>query len=171
MEALATEALTWMIGAARDTGDGLVWAATATSEEPDHTLYSGGAGIVLTLLEAERHLRDDRYGDAALRGAAALAAAAEGEQECSLYFGLTGIAVALRAVHHRLGDPASGTAATRALNRVRQGFDGRRWGPMFELLFGNAGIALGALHAGGLDLAVLAVEPYRENGGPRRRAG
>ncbi len=31
---------------------------------------------------------------------------------------------------------------------------------MFELLMGNAGIALGALHAGDLDLAVTAVTPY-----------
>jgi hypothetical protein len=42
---------------------------------------------------------------------------------------------------------------------VRSRFDGRRWDEMFELLFGNAGIALGAPHAGDLDLAVLAVEP------------
>jgi Lanthionine synthetase C-like protein len=31
---------------------------------------------------------------------------------------------------------------------------------MFELFAGNAGIGLGALHAGDLDLAVLAVDPY-----------
>jgi hypothetical protein len=31
---------------------------------------------------------------------------------------------------------------------------------MFELLMGNAGIGLGALHAGDLDLAVTAVTPY-----------
>jgi hypothetical protein len=52
------------------------------------------------------------------------------------------------------------------LNRVRARFDGRRWGDMFELLYGNAGIALGALHAGDLDLAVLAVEPYLDTADP-----
>jgi len=93
-------------------------------------------------------------------GTAALAAAVDGEEDCSLYFGLTGTAVALRAVHRLLGDPTADRAAARALNRVRSRFDGRRWGEMFELLFGNAGIAMGALHAGDLDLAVLAVEPY-----------
>ncbi|MGN6301993.1 MAG: lanthionine synthetase LanC family protein, partial [Angustibacter sp.] len=39
-------------------------------------------------------------------------------------------------------------------------FDGERWNDMFELLVGNAGIALGALHAGDVDLAVSAVTPY-----------
>jgi Lanthionine synthetase C-like protein len=113
---------------------------------------------VLALLEAQRHFRDDRYGDAALRGAAAIAAAVDHEDNCSLYFGLAGMAVALHAVHTQLGEASA--AADRAMDRVRSGFDGQRWGPMFELLAGNAGIALGALHAGDVQLAVLAAEPY-----------
>ncbi|MFI5897952.1 lanthionine synthetase LanC family protein [Actinoplanes sp. NPDC051513] len=129
-------------------------------DEADHSLYSGMAGVVLALLEGQCHFRDDRYGDAALRGAAALAAAVDDEQSCSLYFGLAGTAVALRAVHSLLGDEPAARAADRALSSVRSRFDGRRWGEMFELLGGNAGIALGALHAGDLELAVLAVEPY-----------
>lgn len=166
VETLAAGALDWMIGATCRTDGGLTWASTATGDGPDHTLYSGGAGIVLTLLEAQRHFRDDRYGDAALRGAAALAAAVDGEEDCSLYFGLTGTAVALRAAHGLLGDSAADRAAARVLSRVRSGVDGRRWGEMFELLNGNAGIALGALHAGDLDLAVLAVEPYLDTADP-----
>jgi hypothetical protein len=166
VETLAAGAVDWMIGATRSSNDGLTWASTATGDEADHTLYSGGAGIVLALLEAQRHFRDDRYGDAALRGAAGLAAAVAGEEDCSLYFGLTGTAVALRAVHGLLGDPVADRASARALDRVRSRFDGRRWGDMFELLFGNAGIALGALHAGDLDLAVLAVEPYLHTADP-----
>ena len=75
-----------MIGATRSTDGGLTWASTATGDEADHTLYSGGAGIVLALLEAQRHFRDDRYGDVALRGAAALAAAVDGEED--LHVGL-----------------------------------------------------------------------------------
>jgi hypothetical protein len=51
-------------------------------------------------------------------------------------------------------------SADRALRLVRSRFDGERWNEMFELLMGNAGIALGALHAGDLDLAVTAVTPY-----------
>src|SRR3712207_7000593 len=52
--------------------------------------------------------------------------------DCSLYFGSTGTAVALRAVHRLLGDEPSGRAADRALGRVRERFDGRRWGPMVD---------------------------------------
>ena len=155
-----------MIGAAGSTDGGLTWASTATGDEADHALYSGGAGIVFALLEAQRHFQDDRYGDAALRGAAGLAAAVDDEEDCSLYFGLTGSAVTLRAVHDLLGDPVADRAAARALDRVRSRFDGQRWGDMFELLFGNAGIALGALHADDLDLAVLAVEPYLHTADP-----
>jgi hypothetical protein len=164
-EALAAGALDWMLGSARDTEAGLTWVSTAEGEA-DHTVYSGGAGVVLTLLEGQRHFRDDRYGDAALRGAAALAAAIDEEEDCSLYFGLTGTAVALRAVHSLLGDEPAARAADRALSRVRSRFDGQRWGEMFELLFGNAGIGLGALHAGDLELAVLAVTPYLDTADP-----
>lgn len=138
----------------------------ATLDEADHTLYSGRAGVVLALLEGHRHFSDDRYGDAALRGATALAAAVDEVGDCSLYFGLTGMAVALHAAHRLLGDEPSGRAAGRALSLVRSRFDGQRWGPMFELLFGNAGIALGALQTGDLDLAVLAAEPYLDAADP-----
>ena len=159
-ESLALGALGWLLGSARGTGGGLTWAATVPGAEADFSLYHGAAGIVLALLEARQHFGDDRYGDAALRGAAAIAAAADDEENCSLYFGLAGLAVALHAVHAQLGDSSAGAAARRALDRVRSRFDGQRWGVMFELLGGNAGIALGALHAGDPELAVLAAEPY-----------
>ncbi len=116
-------------------------------------LYHGLAGVVLALNEAHQHFGEERYGQAAARGADALSAQVDDIEECSLYFGLTGVAVALRALGR---DDAAG----RALNRVRDRFDGQRWNQMFELLAGNAGIGLGALHAGDLDLAVLAVSPY-----------
>ncbi|MBL7253001.1 lanthionine synthetase LanC family protein [Paractinoplanes lichenicola] len=148
VESLSAGALEWMVAAA-DVGD--------------RSLYSGGAGIVLALLEARRHFRDDRYGEAALRAAANLGG---GGEDCSLYFGLTGEAVALRAVHRELGDEKAARTAEGALSQVRARFDGRGWGDMFELLFGNAGIGLGALHAGDLDLAVLAVTPYLETADP-----
>ena len=164
-EALAAGALDWMLGAARRTESGLAWGSTAADDDADHTLYGGGAGVVLALLEAQRHFRDDRYGDAAVLGAAALAAADDGE-ESSLYFGATGSAVALRAVHTVLGDEPAGRAADRALSRVRSRCDGGRWGVMFELLYGNAGVGLGALHAGDVELAVSAVEPYLHTADP-----
>jgi hypothetical protein len=159
-ESLALGALDWLLSSARGTEASLTWAAIVPGDEVSFCLYHGAAGIVLALLEAQRHFGDDRYGDAAMRGAAAIAAAADDEENCSLYFGLAGMAVALHAVHVQLGEPAVGAAARRALDRVRSRFDGQRWGVMFELLGGNAGIALGALQAGDLELAVLAAEPY-----------
>src|SRR5262249_17768707 len=73
---------------------------------------------------------------------------------------LAGMAFALRAVHCLLGDRSADQAAARALDLVRSRFDGERWGDQFELLGGNAGIALGAARAGDLDLAVAALTPY-----------
>lgn len=165
-ESLALGALDWLLGSARSTKEGLTWAATVPGAEADFTLYHGSAGIVAVLLEAQRHFGDDRYGDAATRGAAAIATAADHEERCSLYFGLAGMAAALHAVHVQLGDSSAGAAARRALDRVRARFDGQRWGEMFELLGGNAGIALGALHAGDPELAVLAAEPYLRTADP-----
>ncbi len=126
----------------------------------DPTLYSGAAGIVITLLEAHRHFGDDRYADAAVRGARTIAAAVDDVDHCSLYFGLTGMTFALRAVDELLGDQPAAAAADHALELVRSRFDGERWSDQFELLGGNAGIALGALAVGDPDLAVLAVTPY-----------
>jgi hypothetical protein len=165
-EDLALGALDWLLGSARGTGSGLTWPVTVPGDGPNFTLYHGSAGIVQVLLEAQRHFGDDRYGDAAVRGSAAIAAAVDDEDDCSLYFGLAGVAVALHAVHVQLGDSPSDAAAGRALDKVRSRFDGQRWGPMFELLSGNAGIALGALHAGDPELAVLAVEPYLRAANP-----
>jgi hypothetical protein len=159
-ESLALGALDWLLGSARSTEAGLTWAAAVPGAEANFSLYHGAAGIALALLEAQQHFGDDRYGDAALRAATAIAAAADHEEDCSLYFGLAGMAVALHAVRVQLGDSAAGAAARRALDQVRARFDGQRWGVMFELLGGNAGIALGALHAGDPELAVLAAEPY-----------
>ncbi len=136
------------------------WLAGGQGLDPgDPSLYHGLAGVVLALHEAHRHFGDDRYGEAAARGADTLSARVDDIADCSLYFGLAGIAVALRA----LGRHA---AADRALGLVRARFDGQRWNEMFELLMGNAGIGLGALHAGDLDLAVMAVEPYLTSADP-----
>jgi hypothetical protein len=157
---LARGALDWLVGSARAAESGLGWADVRSGTELDPTLYSGAAGIVFALLEGYRHFGDDRYRDAALGTAGTIAAAVDEVEDCSLYCGLTGMAVALRTIGDLLGDPSAGAAAGRALDRVRARFDGERWGDLFELIGGNAGIALGALRAGDIDLAVTAVEPY-----------
>lgn len=137
---LARGAADWLIGGgAPDLGD--------------QSLYHGLPGVALALHEAHQHFGDEQYGQAAARGADALSAQVGRLEDCSLYFGLAGVAVALRAL-------GRDEAADRALNRVRRRFGGQRWNEMFELFTGNAGIGLGALHAGDLDLAVTAVAPY-----------
>ncbi|MDX2968580.1 lanthionine synthetase LanC family protein [Kribbella solani] len=129
------------------------WLLGNLGDREDPSLYHGQAGILLALHEAARHFDDDRYDQAVAAGVAALATSVDSLDDSSLYFGLAGVAAALAA----LGKP---DAANRALTRVRDRFDGQRWSPMFELLAGNAGIGLGALSAGDLDLAVTAVTPY-----------
>ena len=113
-------------------------------------------GIVPALLEGYQHFGEDRYAQAAVRGARTLAAAVAQERPLSsLYFGLA------------------------VLDLVRSRFDGQWWADQFELLGGNAGISLGATRAGDLDLAVLAVTPYLAAGtlactgrsGPESRPG
>ncbi len=136
---------------ARGAADWLVDHAGPDLEDP--SLYHGRAGVVLALHEAHAHFGDDRYGDAVARGVEVQGTQVDGLENCSLYFGLAGVAMTWQALGQE-------EAAHRAWDRVRSGFDGRRWNEMFELLMGNAGIGLAALHAGELDLAVTAVTPY-----------
>ncbi|GCB44991.1 hypothetical protein SNL152K_2281 [Streptomyces sp. NL15-2K] len=167
VEALAADALRWLVGVARDTGGGgLTWSTRPSDTELNPMFYNGTAGVVPVLLEAWRHFGDDAYADAALRAARGVAAAVDDWDDPSLYFGLTGMALVLRTVHAELGDPAADAAAHRALETVRSGFDGTRWGELFELMGGNAGIGLGALTLGDTDLAVLALEPYLRTAEP-----
>ncbi|MET9195797.1 lanthionine synthetase LanC family protein [Streptomyces olivaceus] len=161
VEDVAVDGLRWLLGAARETpGGGLAWPARPSDDALHPMLYSGTAGTVPVLLEAWRHFGDDSYADAALRAARELAARVDDLDDDSLYFGRTGLALVLRTLQEELGDPAAGAAADRALALVRSRFDGTRWGSLFELMGGNAGIGLGALLTGDPDLAVLALEPY-----------
>ena len=163
-EGLAALALDWLIGSARRTTSGWTWPVSTSDDSADPTLYRGAAGNILALLEAQRHFGDDRYADAAIRAAQALEAEVDRQQDCSLFFGLTGTAAALHAVATHLGQTSS--SVRRALALVRKRFDGQRWNEMFELLAGNAGIGLGALYAGDVELALLAVTPYVQAADP-----
>ncbi len=136
---------------ARGAVDWLLDNIGAHGEDP--SLYHGQAGVVLALQEAFQHFGDERIGRAAAAGRDGLAASVDSLEDCSLYFGLAGVAVVLRSL-------GRDKAANRALGRIRDRFDGERWSQMFELLAGNAGIGLGVLCAGDVDLAVTAVTPY-----------
>lgn len=159
--ALARQALEWLLAVAQEDGTALAWTGSPDDDELNPTLYSGTAGIVLAFLEGYRHFGDDRYAVAAARGARSIAAAVDREWELSsLYFGLAGMAFALHAAAGLVGERTAGLVAARALGLVRSRFDGERWADQFELLGGNAGIALAAAATGDVDLAVLAVTPY-----------
>ncbi|MGI9009065.1 MAG: lanthionine synthetase LanC family protein [Streptosporangiaceae bacterium] len=158
---LARDALAWLLVMAREDGAALAWTGRPGDDELDPTLYSGTAGIVLAFLEGHRHFGDAAYAQAAERGVRTIIAAVDREWPLSsLYFGLAGMAFALHAAGDLLSDPAASAAAARAFGLIRSRFDGERWADQFELLGGNAGIALAALAAGDVDLAVLAVTPY-----------
>jgi len=159
-------ALKWLIDSASVTDAGVAWKPTRTSQDIDPTLYSGSSGVVMTLLEAHCHFGDLRFADIAIAASRELSLACENWNDCSLYFGITGMAVALQSVYEVLGDSTARSNAQRIMERVRTQFDGERWGTQFELLGGNAGIALGALRVGDLDLAVTAVTPYVERAEP-----
>lgn len=158
--AVVDKALDWLVASARVTEHGVAWADTRGADDLNPNLYNGGAGIVMTLLEAYRHYDDDRFGDLALATSRDLGVMAATWEHCSLYFGLTGMAVALQAVHEVLGDSLARANALKVLELVHNRFDGERWSDQFELLGGNAGIGLGALRVGDIDLAVMAVTPY-----------
>jgi hypothetical protein len=120
---LAREALDWLLAMARGCGESVTWSGRPDDGELDPTLYSGASGIVVALLEGYRHFGDDRYGEAAERGARSVAAAVrEGWELSSLYLGLAGMAFTLRAVHSLLGDQSADRAAAHALGLVRSRF-------------------------------------------------
>jgi hypothetical protein len=150
VSSLGRSALDWLV--ARDASDDQPW------------LYHGRAGIALGLLEGYLALGDDRYAVAALENARAIVDL-DGP-EFSLYFGLTGVAYALHVIGSRLDDAASSAASRRALDRVRAAFDGEGWSEAFELMAGNAGIALAAAQMGDPELAVLAATPYLRRAEP-----
>ncbi|MFF7948295.1 lanthionine synthetase LanC family protein [Streptomyces griseorubiginosus] len=161
VEALAVDGLRWLVGAARETAEGgLGWPSAPSEKEPNPSLYVGTAGIVTVLLEAWRHFGDDSWAELALRAGRGLATTVDGLDDNSLYFGRAGVALVLHTLHEELGDTACGAASDRAMTLVRAGFDGERWGELFELMGGNGGIGLTALALGDPEFAVLAVEPY-----------
>ncbi|MFH8619538.1 lanthionine synthetase LanC family protein [Streptomyces sp. NPDC017979] len=159
-ESLAVGALEWLMKAARDVDGGAAWPDTPADDRVTPELYRGTSGVLLALLDAWWYFDDDRYADMALRGARSVADAVGNWEDSGLHTGVAGMAVALRGVHRVLGDTAAGASADRALDVLRARYDGAGWNDYFELMAGNAGIALAALECGDLDLAQLAVGRY-----------
>ncbi|RKT78981.1 lanthionine synthetase-like protein [Terracoccus luteus] len=154
-EDLARRAVDWLVAAREQQAD----RVSTVGSDPDPSLYSGDAGVLLALHEAAEHTGSARLRRLVDEGADRLAAQVDDVDVSSLYFGLTGIAFTLHVLMRE-------DAAAHALRLVRSRAVDGRWGPMFELLAGNAGIALGALRAGDHDLAVAAVEHYLSEATP-----
>lgn len=107
-EALAEDALRWLVDSATLTEAGLAWSGRRSDPELDPSLYSGAAGITMALLEARVHFVDESYGDLAIRAGRQLTADVETWQPRSLYFGLAGPPSRVREV---LSPGACGQAA------------------------------------------------------------
>ncbi|MEV0648320.1 lanthionine synthetase LanC family protein [Phytomonospora sp. NPDC050363] len=157
-EELGRGALDWMLRQARETDAGLAWPVVPSAETHLDAFYLGTEGVVRALLEGHRHFGDDRYADAALRGARHIAVEVGEESYGGLYIGAMGKALVLRAVGERLDDSASRAAVAPALAKVGELAENGRWAGMVEILYGNAGVILGALVCGDLALAVTAAE-------------
>jgi hypothetical protein len=67
---------------ARAAVDWLVEGTALGTQDP--SLYHGLAGVVLALEEVNRHFGDERYGDAAARGADVLVDMVDRVEDCSL---------------------------------------------------------------------------------------
>ncbi len=92
----AIEAWNWLDVARINTGYGATWPADPTDpESTGDTLYTHGPGILPFALELHHATADQRYLDAAVEGAAHLAATLAKVRNAGLYTGLAGIAFAL----------------------------------------------------------------------------
>ncbi|TQL75636.1 lanthionine synthetase-like protein [Stackebrandtia endophytica] len=165
-EVLGAGALDWLLRNANTADNGIWWPRVPGGDDEDASIYHGTAGVVLALLEGWAHFEDDRYAQAALRAACWLSSRLDDYAHDSLYLGVAGMAVALRAVGDLLDDEPSRNAVPRALTLLRRRFDGVGWNKFVELMLGNAGIGLAALHLNDLELAVSAMEPFPTTGVP-----
>ncbi|MDF8264887.1 lanthionine synthetase LanC family protein [Luteipulveratus flavus] len=160
VEDAARPALEWLAAGATAVPGGVGWTRTPERDDVDPTLYTGGAGNVLALLDGFRHFEAQSFGDTAARGAAGLSAAVDDCDHQALYFGRAGIAFTLDAAGRLLGEDSWRRRAREVLRDIHHRYDGERWSMQIELLGGNAGIALAALAIGEVELAEAAVAPY-----------
>ena len=152
--ALARGALDWLLTVARQSGTALSWATTPDDDEPHPTLYSGTAGIVLALLEGYRHFGDGLGSPWRPCGAPARSrrrwTGSGSSRPCTRGWPEWLSRCMPSARCWETPPPAWLRIAPWTGSRR---FDGTRWGPQFELLGGNAGIALGAPATGDIELA------------------
>ena len=159
-EAAATGAVEWLLSKAIEApGGGLGWPA-APGEQIEDVLYAGTPGVLLTMLDAYAATGDERFVDAASRAGRHLAQSAPRQERAGFYVGVAGIGFALRELSLVTDDAGDRANADAALDLVRDRalrHDGRaRWGPITDIIVGDAGIGLWLLAEGDLELATAA---------------
>ncbi len=146
---LAIDAARWISTQIQRTDHGVRWASKADQKRSavDH-LYSGGAGVILFLLELHAATDDQRWLTMATEGGNEMVARMEkiAEGPAGLYTGAAGVGFALEALHARTGEDrfrrASGVCRMRLAARARPGEGGVDWGPVTDIISGTSGTGL-----------------------------
>ncbi|HEX4960473.1 MAG TPA: lanthionine synthetase LanC family protein [Thermoanaerobaculia bacterium] len=150
----AVKANRWIRTARIETPDGYMWLAGP--ERPDGLdaaahIYSGGAGIVLFLLELARATGDKAYREEAGFGADVLIASLPEklnleDAQGALYSGVAGLGFTLERVHQETGDAKYRKAAVRCRDLVRAAAQpagkGIDWGKYTDIIAGTSGTGL-----------------------------
>ncbi|MDE2983018.1 MAG: hypothetical protein OXU74_17645 [Gemmatimonadota bacterium] len=118
----ALEAWRWIDAARIGTPDGATWPADPTDPESvGYTLYTHSPGVLMFALELHYATGDERYLDAAVQGAAHLAATLDDVQDAGLYTGLAGIAFVLAETWRATGRESDRITAAGATSRLIDG--------------------------------------------------
>jgi lantibiotic modifying enzyme len=159
--AAARRAAGWIRSAGIDGPDGPCWpVAPSVSSDCADDLYSGGAGVVVFLLELDRLSPSDDL-RAAVASAVPRLARAAGEGPIGLYDGAAGIAWVLAEVFRLTGDTRALGGARAAVDRL--GGLGDQGTDSTDVISGSAGIVMALLRLAAVpgleeasDLAVAA---------------
>jgi len=157
----ALEAWRWIDAVRIDTPGGATWPADPTDPESvGYTLYTHSPGVLPFALELHHATGDEQYLDAAVRGAAHLAARLDDVQDAGLYTGLAGIAFVLaetaRATGRESDRITAAGATSRLIDRARRVGAGVAWPrgsgsdavESNDIISGTAGTGLALLNLG-----------------------
>ena len=156
---IALEAWNWLDTHRIDTPHGITWPADPTDPaSTGYTLYTHSPGVLPFALELFHATGDQQYLDAAVAGAAHLAASLGQGHAAGLYTGLAGIAFVLAETWRATGRDAHRADAARATRLLLDGAgvvgNGAAW-PMGsgddarevnDIISGTAGTGLGLLY-------------------------
>ena len=139
----AVGAAEWLLVQGIDTDDGMGWPE-APGEEVDNALY-GGAGVILTMLDAYAATNDQRFSDAAQRGADHLVANLGGAD-----YAWSGFYVGIGGAGFVLDECGRHDAVATILEGVRTRGHATTY---TDILFGAAGTVCWLVHIGEMELA------------------